>query len=115
MSSVRRCLIALLLSLVGAAASRAADGAGDLPAGALARLGDPRFQHPGGAFSMAVLPDGKAVLTGGRDGTIRVWDGATGKELRSFGALRTAVSAMALSRDGKRLAAVGFQLTLFDV
>jgi WD40 repeat protein len=62
-----------------------ADRNGDaLPAGALARLGTPRWRHAEAVTFVAFLPDGKAILTGGLDNTLRLWDRATGKELRRF-------------------------------
>jgi WD40 repeat protein len=38
----------------------------------------------GGITAMAFLPDGKTVLSATRSDVIRMWDVATGKELRSF-------------------------------
>jgi RNA polymerase sigma factor (sigma-70 family) len=51
-----------------------------LPPGAVARLGSARLRHGGAITDLAVSPDGKAVMSGGGDGTLRVWDLATGKE-----------------------------------
>ncbi len=62
-----------------------ADAQGDpLPPGALARLGTLRWRHADTVISVAFLPDGKAVLTGSQDRTLRLWDRATGKELHRF-------------------------------
>ena len=36
-------------------------------------------QHPGGVTSLATSEDGQSVLSGGFDGTIRVWDGSSGE------------------------------------
>jgi WD40 repeat protein len=64
---------------------------------------------------MALLPDGKGVLTAGYDGTVRLWDTATGKELRRIVASNTHVRSMALSRDGKRLAVGGPPGVIYEV
>jgi WD40 repeat protein/beta-lactamase regulating signal transducer with metallopeptidase domain len=62
-----------------------ADAHGDrLPAGALARLGTTRLRHQGDVTFVAFAADGKALVTAGRDGTIRLWDLTTGKEIRRF-------------------------------
>jgi WD40 repeat protein len=85
-----------------------------LPEGAVARLGTVRFRHPHWVSSVAVLPDGKTVLSACWDGSVHVWDMATGKEMRCFrrqikdtperqGA--SLVSAV-LSPDGRRLIGV---------
>src|SRR5262245_26733670 len=51
-----------------------------LPDGALARVGTLRFRHLATIVSVAYAPDGKSVATGGRDGVVRVWDAATGRQ-----------------------------------
>jgi RNA polymerase sigma factor (sigma-70 family) len=65
-----------------------ADDAGEardgLPDGAVARLGTARLRHGDGIFFAAYTPDGKSLLTASKDQTIRLWDLATGKELRRF-------------------------------
>jgi RNA polymerase sigma factor (sigma-70 family) len=55
-----------------------------LPAGALARLGTTELRHGDGIFFAAYTPDGKRLLTAGKDKKIRLWDLATRKELRCF-------------------------------
>ena len=40
--------------------------------------------HDGAPKSMAVSPDGTLVVTGGADGVVRVWDGASGSLLHEF-------------------------------
>ncbi len=54
-----------------------------LPPRALARLGSLRWRHDG-VFFVSFLPDGKALLTAGRDGVMRIWD-EKGQEVRRFG------------------------------
>jgi WD40 repeat protein len=102
-----------------------ADSSGDpLPDGALARLGTLRWRHSQPVNFVAFLPDGKAVLTGDDDRTLRLWDRATGKEIRRFvlpperpqgkdrvvRAFRMSSQGMvaALSDDAKTLAAVSY-------
>jgi WD40 repeat protein len=94
-----------------------------LPAGALARVGTVRFRL---GASPIFTPDGKAVLAGGADGAIRVYDAATGKELRCFVGHRRFVISLALTADARFLAscshdhirvwdfATGKQLRQFD-
>jgi WD40 repeat protein/beta-lactamase regulating signal transducer with metallopeptidase domain len=113
-----------------------ADLYGDpLPAGALARLGTTRLRHGGDVTFVAFGRDGKTLLTAGQDNTLRVWDLASGREIRRFARPRPANPAppakdekaqaeamlqlmaggrnggggfgVALSPDGKTLAAAG--------
>ena len=60
---------------------------------------------------VAFAPDGKTLVTGtyGGDRTARLWDVATGKELRRFDADQSAygVESIAISPDGKMLATGG--------
>jgi WD40 repeat protein len=62
--------------------------------------------HSDVVLSVALSPDGRGVLTGSRDGTARLWDVATGQEVRRFeghgGFLRPgAVLSVAFSPDGR--------------
>jgi WD40 repeat protein/serine/threonine protein kinase len=63
--------------------------------------------HGAAVTGVAFGPDGSWVVSGSEDGTIRVWDVATGKEVRRLedgGDIR----CLALSRDGRRLASGGY-------
>jgi hypothetical protein len=62
--------------------------------------------HSGAVNCVVFAPDGKRALTGGEDATLRLWDVATGKEIRKFEGHRDAVATVAFSADG-RLAASG--------
>jgi hypothetical protein len=59
--------------------------------------------HPGGARRLAFTPDGKRLVSGGFDGTVRVWDLATNKELRCL-KVRGCVFGLALSADVRTVA-----------
>jgi hypothetical protein len=62
--------------------------------------------HTDGVSSIVFAADGRRALSGGDDKTLRLWDVASGKELRRFDGHRDAVTAVAISADG-RLAASG--------
>src|SRR5688572_9374100 len=51
---------------------------GGLPVGAIARLGQTRLRHAEKPTCVVFAPDGKTFMTGGEDGTVRVWSVATG-------------------------------------
>ncbi|HEX4608759.1 MAG TPA: PQQ-binding-like beta-propeller repeat protein, partial [Urbifossiella sp.] len=125
MASLRTWLAAL------AALLPAAVVAADLPAGAIARIGDYRFYH-GPGFQCAVLsPDGRRAASAAgplpfthhvtdRDReeygrTLILWDTATGDRLREMKVGEGPVRHLAFSPDGRVLAAVCSQgVTLFD-
>ena len=53
---------------------------------------------------VAILPDGQHAVSAGRgDHTLKLWDLETGAELRSFVGHTEGVSAVAVSKDGRRI------------
>src|SRR5260370_9582501 len=88
------CLLTGLMAITAAADGSAVaqdtpkprtDASGDpLPDGALARFGTLRWRHPQPVTFVAVLPDGKAGLTGSEARIFPMWDRATGKAMRHF-------------------------------
>lgn len=56
--------------------------------------------------ALALAPGGKILATANGSGELRLWDTATGKELRRFEGGRTFPGALAFSGDGKMLAGV---------
>ena len=66
------------------------------------RLASPEA-HAGGVSIVRYTPDGRLVLTAGDDGTIRIWDSATGRQRRIIQE-DGSVHVLAVSQDGKILA-----------
>src|SRR5262249_42128544 len=75
-----------------------------LPPGAVARLGSIRFRPGCTVESLAFAPDGRTVASGNGNGTISLWEAATGREIRVLRGHRDAVLSVAFSPDGKLLA-----------
>jgi WD40 repeat protein len=63
--------------------------------------------HTGGIRSVAFSPDGKRIITGSDDSTVRVWDAATGRELLSLKGHIGTITSVAFSPDGRRIATGG--------
>lgn len=61
------------------------------------------LQHSSGVTCVLVTPDGKRVITGSSDNLIRVWDLASAKKLFELSGNNDAISAIAITSDGKYL------------
>jgi WD40 repeat protein len=100
----------------------AADRFGDpLPAGVALRLGTLRFRHKAAVMHVAFSPDGKTLASASLDGTVRLWESATGKEVRRLAA---AVhfpqfpwfgGRLTFAPDGKMLALARYSLDVWDL
>ena len=60
--------------------------------------------HSSSVSSVAFSPDGKLLASGSNDNTMKLWDVATGRELRTFTGHSRGVNSVAFGPDGKLLA-----------
>jgi WD40 repeat protein len=83
--------------------------------------------HSLGINAAAFSPDGRFILTGGYENSARLWEAATGRELRRFEGHSSSINSVAFSPDGRRVltgstdqtarlwdAATGAELRRFD-
>jgi WD40 repeat protein/serine/threonine protein kinase len=71
--------------------------------------------HAAWVIGVAMSADGRRVVSGSRDGVVKVWDADTGREKFSFkvSALDLRLS-VAMTGDGRRLAAAGEEIKIWD-
>jgi len=60
--------------------------------------------HLGAVISTSFSPNGKYLVTGGRDKTAKLWEVATGREMRTFQGHTGTVQALCFSPDGNKIA-----------
>lgn len=98
-------------------------GEESLPKQLVAVIGQSRLAHWGRILRVIVSPDGTRLATSGDDGTARIWDASTGRELQRFSDLDM-INGIAFSPDGKLLASAAFivlsptaasQIILWDI
>jgi WD40 repeat protein len=68
--------------------------------------------HASAVIALAASPDGKGLVSGGADSTIRLWDPATGELKRTIANHGDRVNALAWSPDGKYLASASRDRTV---
>src|SRR5438105_3123719 len=104
-------LVAALLAAVGLLNSGTL-GADAPPApGVLATLKG----HTEAVYAIGFTPDGKHVLTGSFDRTLKMWETATGKEVKTFGGPQghqNLVLSLSVSPDGQSVASGGSDNTV---
>jgi WD40 repeat protein len=61
-----------------------------------------RFEGHGTVWSVLFTPSGRQALSGNNDGSVSVWETATGEELRRFERHNQLVRCVAVSPDGRR-------------
>jgi WD40 repeat protein len=75
-------------------------------------LGSPNMRHSGAVRACIFSPDGMTFVSASDDGTLKLWNAATGKEIRTFIGHADAVSGCAFSPDGTLLVSASFDKTL---
>src|SRR5262245_58338560 len=93
----------VVIVCLGTAACLALAGQGArLLSGPRIRVGEQAtFWHPDAVLSVAFSPDGKTLATGAFEGTVRLWDVASGKETLAFRAHTDSAASVAFSPDGR--------------
>jgi uncharacterized delta-60 repeat protein len=107
-------LLGLVVGMFGVRGARAQD-----PGEVLVPEGEPAsvlegadWARMGWVLSVAYSPDGKAIATGTEDSMVRLWDVASGREIRRFTGNIAELFSVAFSPDGRFLASGSLDTTV---
>ncbi len=80
-----------------------------LPTGAVARLGSAELRHGDTVRCLAFSPDGATLASGSasKDATVRLWDVATGREIRRISTPQGTIATVLFAPDGQTLVSGG--------
>jgi sterol desaturase/sphingolipid hydroxylase (fatty acid hydroxylase superfamily)/tricorn protease-like protein len=68
--------------------------------------------HKGAVLSVALTADGRRIVSGGADGTVRIWDGATGEGSTPLAGHTGPVRGVAIRPDGERIVSASDDCTV---
>lgn len=71
--------------------------------------------HLGAVTSLAWFSDGRRLLTSGMDGTLRIWDAVTGRQLRLLSGARSSLLGATLSKDEKSALACSSEGSILEL
>src|SRR5262249_9845061 len=68
--------------------------------------------HIDAIYALAFTPDGKRLVTGAADRSVKIWDAASGTRLYTLSDSTDGINAIAISPDGRRVAGGGYDQTI---